>query len=772
MRSGWQNNILTLLMLFLSFLVKGQVSGYIYDIKTKNPLEFCNVFNTQSTNGTITDLDGKFTIDVPVGSTLSISFIGYKTQEYIVQNNNIGKIYLIPISLYLQEVTVSPDENPATVIMKRVIKKNKVNKSYNTGQYRNNHLKIYLKDKKNSINPLNKSVLFQQYSDSLEKGVPIYISTQNYKNNNLIMDSSYGVGVNKQYFKEYINSIDFDFDIQSNIVNIFGRGIVTPISKEAFSYYKYSLLDSVFINNEYCYKIKVEPKNNSNVTFYGDIWINKFSDQLQKARLSLNSSFINYINDISLNQDFNNRDSNRFQSRNYIQFSLKLSDLYMSDSLSIFVQKECTWATDSQIENDSSLSVKDSLFHQDISIIKSLINDSHIKLVTKLTEMFVSSYYTINMIDIGPIYEMNTNNKIEGQRVSLMMRTNENLFNNALILGYLGQGFKDKRIKYGFQIKIRNKEKNSLVLSIGRKSDIEFLGSSFINNFLSPNRFNNNSSENIFSSLFKRVEQEEMIYIQNNEASLMKEFYNLDVTLYYSQNSVEKNKNLFINNNISRSSIGLKMRYNLSKKVKNHFDIINVKSHLPIFFTDFNVTNNTSSSSSYNIVNAKFATLHTINTSLLGRTKYLLDLGIIISNDSYSILDLELHRGNQSYIYDFTKSSLMNKYEFISDRYAAIYLQQHLNGSILNKIPIIKRMELREVFVSNIILGNVHDKSNLVNLPSFTTPLSYKKPYIEVGIGLENIFKVFRINAIWRLTYLDNNDSPSFGVLGGMYFIL
>jgi len=770
MRLGWQNSILTLIILFLSFLAKGQISGYIYDFETKNPLEFCNVFNTKSKNGTITDLDGKFTIDVPIGSTLSISFIGYKTQDYIIQKKNIGKIYLIPFSSYLQEVTVSPDENPAIVIMKRVIRKNKENKSDNTVQYRNNHLQIYLKDKKNSINPLKRSVLFKQYSDSLEKGVPIYISTQNYKNNNLIKDSSYGVGVNKQYFKEYINSIDIDFDIQSNIVNIFGRGIVTPISKEAFSYYKYYLLDSALINNEYCYKIKVETKNKSDVTFNGVIWVNKFSDQLQKANLSLNSNFINYINDISLNQDFNNRDSNRYQSSNYIQFSLKLSDLYISDSLSIFVQKECIWSTDSQyIENDSNLSVKDSLFHQDMSIIKSLINDSHIKLVTKLTEMFVSSYYTINMIDIGPIYEINTNNKIEGQRVSLMMRTNNKLSNNALISAYIGKGFKDKRNKFGFQFKIRNKEKNSIVLSVSTKSDIEYLGSSFINNSLYPNRFNN-SSEDIFSSLFKKTEQEEMIYIKNNEAALMKEFNNLDITLYYSKNSVEKNENLLINNNISRSSIGLKMRYTLSKKVKNHFDIINIKSHLPIFFTDFNVTNNISSS--YNIVNAKFATLHTINTSLLGRTKYLLDFGVIISNDSYSILDLELHRGNQSYIYNFTKSSLMDKYEFISDRYAAIYLQQHLNGRILNKIPIIKRMELREVFVSNIILGNVHNKSNLDNLPSFTTPLSYKKPYIEVGIGLENIFKVFRINAIWRLTYLDNNDSPSFGVLGGMYFAL
>ena len=81
-------------------------------------------------------------------------------------------------------------------------------------------------------------------------------------------------------------------------------------------------------------------------------------------------------------------------------------------------------------------------------------------------------------------------------------------------------------------------------------------------------------------------------------------------------------------------------------------------------------------------------------------------------------------------------------------------------------------MELREVFVSNIILGNVHDKSNLDNLPDFITPLSYHNPYIEVGIGLENIFKVLRINAIWRLLHLENKNAIPFGVFGSIYFSL
>ena len=69
-------------------------------------------------------------------------------------------------------------------------------------------------EQKNSINPLNKSILFQQYSDSLKKGVPFYISIHKYKDRDLIEESSSGVGINKEYFKDYINSIDIDFDIQ------------------------------------------------------------------------------------------------------------------------------------------------------------------------------------------------------------------------------------------------------------------------------------------------------------------------------------------------------------------------------------------------------------------------------------------------------------------------------------------------------------------------------------------------------------------------------
>ena len=136
------------------------------------------------------------------------------------------------------------------------------------------------------------------------------------------------------------------------------------------------------------------------------------------------------------------------------------------------------------------------------------------------------------------------------------------------------------------------------------------------------------------------------------------------------------------------------------------------------------------------------------------------------------LMFLEYHRGNKSYIYDLIKSSLMNPNEFISDRYIAFYLDQHLNGRIFNHIPLLNRLKIRETITANIIFGNLHNTSLRNNLPDLTYALDYSTPYAELGIGVENIFKLIRLNFIWRLTYLDKPESVPFGITGGIYFSL
>jgi hypothetical protein len=109
----------------------------------------------------------------------------------------------------------------------------------------------------------------------------------------------------------------------------------------------------------------------------------------------------------------------------------------------------------------------------------------------------------------------------------------------------------------------------------------------------------------------------------------------------------------------------------------------------------------------------------------------------------------------------------MNFLEFVSDQYASVNIDHSFNGFILNKIPLIKELKLRELITFKAIYGNLNSKNNPALQPGlFTfpvdaagTPLTYtleSKPYIEAGLGLSNIFRLFRVDFIQRFTYVNN----------------
>jgi hypothetical protein len=206
--------------------------------------------------------------------------------------------------------------------------------------------------------------------------------------------------------------------------------------------------------------------------------------------------------------------------------------------------------------------------------------------------------------------------------------------------------------------------------------------------------------------------------------------------------------------------------------VKNHFNTFNVRSTAPLFSGDIAISDKQYFSSDYNIIKAKLIVRQNVNTTFLGRTRYVLDMGYYKTSNETPLIFLEHHRGNKSYIYDLTESSLMNPNEFVSDRYVAFYLDQHLNGRIFNHIPLLNRLEIRETITTNIIFGNLHNTFQKNNLSDLTYALNYSTPYVEVGVGVENILKLIRLNFMWRLTYLDKPESVPFGITGGIYFSL
>ena len=127
--------------------------------------------------------------------------------------------------------------------------------------------------------------------------------------------------------------------------------------------------------------------------------------------------------------------------------------------------------------------------------------------------------------------------------------------------------------------------------------------------------------------------------------------------------------------------------------------------------------------------------------------------------------------GNQSYFVIDNTYNLMNYYEFVTDQYASLHLEQHFNGRIFSRIPFMKKLNWREIVGIKAVYGSVSDQNKAINVSG----LDYRAPvngYWEYHAGIANIFKVLRIDFAWRGSYLDLPDARRFGVKAsfGFYF--
>lgn len=94
------------LVLSLSaFAQQISIKGHVVDA-TGEPVIGASVVEGRTTNGTITDVDGNFSLSVPANSTLTISFVGYKTQTVPVNGKNSLKVTLQEDTEVLDEVVV------------------------------------------------------------------------------------------------------------------------------------------------------------------------------------------------------------------------------------------------------------------------------------------------------------------------------------------------------------------------------------------------------------------------------------------------------------------------------------------------------------------------------------------------------------------------------------------------------------------------------------------------------------------------------------------
>jgi hypothetical protein len=112
----------------------------------------------------------------------------------------------------------------------------------------------------------------------------------------------------------------------------------------------------------------------------------------------------------------------------------------------------------------------------------------------------------------------------------------------------------------------------------------------------------------------------------------------------------------------------------------------------------------------------------------------------------------------------------MNPMEFINDRFVSWEAAYNLNGWLFNRLPLIKKLQFREVVSFRGWYGGLSNKNNpylngegLYRFPE-NTYLMGDTPYMEIAAGVSNIFKLVRVDYVWRLSYRDHKDVPKSGI--------
>lgn len=609
-------------------------------------------------------------------------------------------------------------------------------------------------------------------------------------------------------------------DIFDNNINILLNRFVSPLSSSlAVSYYKYYIMDTVAVAGEPCVDLAFVPVNSESYGFTGHLYItldNQYA--VKKFQLNIPTHInLNWVDKLRIDQEFMRMpDSTWVLSREntYVNFYLVkgTQQLYAHqvrnfDRYKFDIQPEVSDSIFNQLGQNLMLpeatAQSDTFWieHRHIPLRKkeSALKDLLAQLrkvpafnaIIKTAEILITGFIPTtadknnSKFDFGPMNTTFSANHLEGFRMRVGGMTTANLHPHWFGSGYLAYGSNDRRFKYNAKLTYSFNKKNYHEgesplnnLSLIQEYDVYTPGQDFLFT----------SKDNMFVAWKVGEPVTNMQYIRKSMLQYDKEWQNgLSVkgwlrnekneaagTLRY--DCYTDNDRLVNHKEFIKSEIGAQLRFAPGERAYNgrsgKESIFNLSKDAPVFKISHML-------GVKNVLNSDFAFNHTevsaekrIWLSSFGHIDAQVKAGKVWDKVPFPLLILP--NTNQSITIQPESFHMMRAMEFVSDQYASFYLTYYLKGWILNRVPGIKWLKLREVVSFSGFYGGLSDKNNpliqdggnhvgLYRLPDGTRPIG-TTPYLEASIGLENIFKILRIDYYRRLTYLDQPNIKKDGV--------
>lgn len=803
------------------------IKGNVRDSHSDEPIPFASVMLKRAGSGILTDSAGNFKIRVVEWprDTLLISYVGYEDLLLPMGDSLFEKAVnqVLDLSLllnrgkYVAEVVVKRKIDRGLLMWRRIVRNKARNDRYNLNNFSYelyNKLEIDLRNVKRDR--MQKLPILKNYGfifdniDTTEEGkpfLPVYLTEalSNYyyqrtpRKRREVFLGTKTLGVKNESVSRLLGGMEQNINFYSNFIPVFDKQFISPVSDNGDMYYRYKVLDTQYVSNRRLIHLQFTPKRKGENTFEGDCWVHDTTWAIQKMSLRLSKEAnINFVETLSLIQEFKMvNDTTWFLSRDKFVVDLSFTG---EKSLSFIGKKSTTYRNvvinDTMVERElnknkvmeeiifpeSAKQPNDSFWtysrHEQLNknetalykTIDTLLKMESFQQLTKWVNFIGTGYMAINKLEIGPWFNWITANTQEGMRLRFDLGTTRHFNSKFVLHGYLAYGFTDRKMKGEFDI-----------LYLPKKNPRTFIGFQYFNDIdYGQMYYDEITQDNIFALAIRKTGVP-IKFLRKEEVKLdfFKEtHFGLSGTLSFSHKSFEPLRNLpeksiFTDANGRQQSLvtfetSFKLRFAyLEKFLDGTFYRYSLGSAYPIVEAKYTRGIAGVAGSNFQYDKLSFSISDYSKVPPFGSLYYNVFGGKTMGTLPYMMLDIA--PGNEMYYYNKYSFNLMNRFEYLHDRFLGVNLEHNIGNGLFRFLPITRKLKFRQFWSAKALWGSLREANKAFNMPlnsNYTFESLNGKTYLELGTGVDNIFKVFRMDFLWRVLPrpLPKETAKRFGV--------
>ena len=667
----------------------------------------------------------------------------------------------------------------------------------------------------------------REFADTLETGTTILPVSERErlervfyrrdpKSEKSLLMGSKAAGVDEVFSREgiqqFLNEAFREVDIFQNNIPLFLQRFVSPLSTLGPAFYKYYLLDTVQVAGRPCMDLGFVPFNSESFGFTGHLYVTLDSTYfVRRAVLNVAKDInLNFVSHMTIEQEFERTaDSTRLITKDDIRVNFKLTEkskgMYAqrlnvyrnpsfappsADQAALFeqpaplVEQKGAYRRpdDFWVENRPEEARKKNPNGVD-KLMQRLRSVPLFYFTEKVVTTLVSGYIPTNKnpeknkFDLGPMNSTINGNAIEGVRLRVGGGTTPQFNKHWFFEGYAAYGTRDRKMKYDGLVEYSFNPRKDFRLEYPQHAlrfeymyDLNKLGQNYMYT----------SKDNVMLAI-KRKKDNVATYLRRAELTYTREHYNgfsyaaivrnqrEQATPYAPFQRIGADGSLTPVAHYDLTALELKLRYGRNEKFyQTRTQRIPITFDAFIFNLSHTMARKGFLGSSYDLQRTEVGMQKRFWFSAFGYLDAIVKGGKVWTKVPYPLLILP--NANTTYTIQPETYTNMNALEFINDEYLSWDLTYYMNGVLLNRIPLIKKLRWREVFCFRGLWGHLTDKNDpskqgegLYAFPSFTQRMG-RTPYMEASVGVENIFNFMRVDYVWRLNYRDNPDIQKSGV--------